>query len=242
MDDPDHKIDGPEPITDAARRWQGWGTALKPAWEPILLARKPMTGTVAENVLAHGTGALNVDGCRVGSGGQLRWEKPRDMGYHGGSDSGTVAALESAAGRWPPNVVLDEDAAERLDAQSGERPGRGDYRSKCETPSAFTGQRDGFNYGDSGGASRFFYCAKASKAERGPGCDHPTVKPLALMKWLVTLITPPGGLVLDPFLGSGTTALACQELGFRCVGIELNPEYVEIAKQRLAQMVMEMNA
>ncbi|KKK85866.1 hypothetical protein LCGC14_2768950 [marine sediment metagenome] len=201
-----------EPITDAARQWEGWGTALKPAWEPILLARKPFSGTVAANVLEHDTGALNIDGCRVGTdiitthsrGGSEAF--PKRPGERTVKESGrTVSQRDVKAnprkGRWPANVMLDEEAAALLGAQSG-------------------------------GASRFFYCAKASRKERGEGNNHPTVKPLALMRWLVRLITPPGGKVLDPFIGSGTTALAAKEEGFRCVGIDISDEYLEIARQR----------
>ncbi len=232
------KAAGAKPATDAARQWEGWGTALKPAWEPILLARKPLIGTVATNVQAHGTGALNVDGCRIsspeilcGGGGKL-WSHYRD-----GNEDKAHPQVNAGKGRWPANLVLDEEAAAMLDVQSGEHP-------SCNSPSQAKPhskyrpgqgkyQPQGPIYpGDSGGASRFFYCAKASRKERGEGNNHPTVKPLALMRWLVRLITPPGGKVLDPFIGSGTTALAAKEEGFSCVGIDISEEYLEIARQR----------
>lgn len=194
----------------------GLGTALKPSWEPIVVARKPLVGTVAANVLAHGTGALNIDGCRIA--GDEDGSRNRPAARLGSAD--TYAQDEwtrnavvqrqdtTGKGRWPTNVVLDEAAAALLDEQT---------------------------YGDSGGASRFFYTAKASTAERGAGNTHPTVKPVDLMRWLVRLVTPPGGLVLDPFAGSGTTGVACVAEGFRFVGVEREAEYVEIAARRLRQ-------
>jgi len=251
----------------------GWGTALKPASEHWWLVRKPLVGTVAANVLGWGTGALNVDGCRIGDGGQLKWEQPRDMGYHGGSDAGAVAATSSALGRWPANVILDPEAAAMLDEQSGDRGGgygvRGKGSLEGRTSYAMPGQGQVVGYGDSGGASRFFYVAKPSTKEREAGTEglprkaaaelvdreegsagmgpragagrtskgranhHPTVKSIALMRWLVRLITPPGGLVLDPFCGSGTTGCACVLEGFSFIGIEQDAEYVRIADARI---------
>lgn len=259
------------PATDAARRWEGWGTALKPAWEPVILARKPLAGTVAQNVQAHGTGALNIDGCRIGEENTQRTQVGTTQVWEGGAFSG-ARTNGSLAGRWPANVLLDEHTAELLDAQTGEsksgvqrRPfGRGGIWStqKGEAPA-------GPQYGDSGGASRFFYVAKASRAERDAGCEalpvrsageatdredgadglssprsgagrtggarniHPTVKPLALMRWLVRLVTPPGGCVLDPFAGSASTGVAALQEGALFVGIERETEYVPIALARL---------
>lgn len=246
------------PATEAARQWDGFGTALKPASEHWWLARKPLEGTVAECVQAHGTGALNIDGCRVGTGGQLKWERPRDMGFHGWTDSGACAALESSGGRWPPNLLLSHDHTEdapcspecpvaMVDSQS-EASGMhgsghamrgvmaGQYR-----PSSFDlgDVRPVFRYGDDHNgtcASRFFpvfYCPKASRRDRGAGNMHPTVKNTALMAWLCRLITPPGGAVLDPFAGSGSTLVAAVREGFRCIGIEQSPEYCDIARKRL---------
>jgi hypothetical protein len=221
------------------------GTALKPAHEPIVLARKPLIGTVAANVQAHGTGALNVDGCRIGlAPGDQKSEGGRfDRGDYKGQQGGVAFGKAERCGtntdnlgRWPANVCLDEEAAALLDAQSGELHARGNAGASKggggmygHGPTLNT-----FGAGDSGGASRFFYTAKASRKERGAGNTHPTVKPLALMRWLCRLVTPPGGLVLDPFTGSGTTALACKREGFRFIGIEREAAYVDIALDRLA--------
>lgn len=200
-----HETASREPVTDEAARWQGWGTALKPAVEPIVLARKPLAErNLALNVMAWGTGALNIDGCRIGLDG-------------GAGVYDTLAGAEPK-GRWPANVILDEVAAAMLDEQSGVSVSRG-------------------GVGDKGGASRFFYVPKASVAERTHGGRvdnaHPTVKPLALMRYLVRLVTPPGGVVLDPFAGSGTTILAAVLEGFSAVGIEREAEYCEIIRQRM---------
>jgi DNA modification methylase len=228
------------PATDAARRWDGWGTALKPAAELIVLARKPLAeGTVAANVVKHGTGAINIGACRLPTEenrGRTRGTFPHSDDAWG---NGHLARTEShPAGRWPANVVLDEEAAALLDAQSGERPSYGPYRpsdahgtGNGATYAARKGQ--GTVYADTGGASRFYYTAKASKSERGPGNDHPTVKSLALIRWLTRLITPPGGLVCDPFAGSGTGALAARLEGFRWTGCELLEKHCAIAVRRL---------
>lgn len=176
-------------LSDAAKQWDGWATALKPAREAIILARKPPVGTVAANVREHGTGALNIDACRIAT-----------------DDPGSGRQY-SNVGRWPANVVLDEEAAAMLDEQSG--------------------------------ASRFFYVAKASRRERDKdagegGNKHPTVKPAALMRWLVRLIAPPDGLVLDPFAGSGSTGVACAAEGARFLGIELEIPSWGTARRRVA--------
>lgn len=233
------------PATDAARQWQGWGTALKPAFEPIVVARKPLAGTVAGNVLAHGTGALNIDASRTGSGGQLKWEKPRDMGYHGGTDSGPVAATENSQGRWPANVVLDGDQADELDRQSGTlKSGRLD-RSRIQASNGIYGaaptERTGTYEPSEGGASRFFPTfryeekAPASERPRVGGVAHPTVKPLDLMRWLVRLVTPPGGTVLEPFAGSGTTLQAAALENRHAIGIEREADYLPLIVQRLSR-------
>jgi hypothetical protein len=242
------------PAADVARQWEGWGTALKPAWEPIILARKPLAGTVAQNVLTHGAGALNIDGCRIHTAGSegksytvTRFKPGATLKKTGGrwrpSDDTALPwevgrQYEGATkdGRWPANVVLDEEAAWLLDEQSGITYSAGGSRGKrkggwarpCNEQHAATG----LGFGDVGGASRFFYCAKASASERGHGNDHPTVKPLALMRWLVRLVTPHGGMVLDPFGGSGTTALACRDEGFSCVLIDNDSHSIEIARRR----------
>ena len=229
------------------------GTALKPAWEPILMARKPLVGTVAANVAAHGTGALNVDGCRLPTTDKLGgshvssraqgWDRPwkddPDALERGRQRWAEADAKANALGRWPANVALDEDAAAMLDEQSGERPG-GAFPAHRNTSGYSGGLNQGAtphgfrSMGDTGGASRFFYCAKASRSERGEGNNHPTVKPIALMRWLCRLVTPPGGLILDPFTGSGTTGCAAVLEGFRFIGFEREAEYVEIARRRIA--------
>ena len=213
--------------------WHGWGTALKPAHEPAVLARKPLTGTVADNVTAWSVGALNIDGCRVDSS-DAQWTR------HGTADSGMWSGKKRiyqenpTAGRWPANVLFDEEAAQVLDEQIN-------------------------------GASRFFYVAKASKAEREAGLDgvkrvqvdasrklgnpggdnprnrgvherannHPTVKPVELMRYLIRLVTPKGGTVLDPFMGSGSTGCAAMLEANQFIGIDITPEYVEIARRRI---------
>lgn len=202
----------------------GLGTALKPAFEPIVVARKPLVGTVAATVLAHGTGALNIDACRV----RMSDADQRAVNAkHAGMDVATYVRTPGVAlnlsanpmplkpatahegGRWPANVVLDEDMAAELDEQSGDD--------------------------DQGGASRFFYTAKADSNERPrvDGIAHPTVKPLSLMRWLVRLVTPPGGVVLEPFAGSGTTVEACLLERFRCVAIEREADYLPLILARI---------
>ena len=226
------------PATEDARRWQGWGTALKPAWEPIILARKPLSeGNVAANVLRHGTGAINVDGARSGAGG----DTARQSGVNGGIIRGG-----SPLGRWPANVLLDEEAARQLDEQSGERPTPATYTRNVvghSSPNPMDrdrGTRDMrdvvVGYGDTG-ASRFFYTSKAGRDDRD-GSKHPTVKPTDLMAYLVRLVTPPGGTVLDPFMGSGPTVWAAREYGFRVIGIDREAEYVADTTQRLRQQVL----
>ena len=196
--------------SETSKPWEGYGTALKPACEPAVLARKPLTGTVADNVMTWGCGALNIDGCRINGA-------PWHRNDNGIGDRGMWAGLgqqhyreQHSSGRWPANVIFDEDAARALDEQSG-------------------------------GASRFFYVAKASKAEREAGLDsdgdranhHPTVKPIELMRYLVRLVTPKGGTVLDTFMGSGSTGCAAMLEGMDFIGIDITPEYVEIARRRI---------
>ena len=248
------------PSTDLAKQWQGWGTALKPAHEPAVLARKPLCGTVADNVMTWGVGALNVDGTRVDSS-DAQWT------HHGTADSGMwgkkrIYQENITAGRWPANVILDEDAAKALDMQSGERKsGGGNKGGRNDTAFFGSGSNYNANYeASTGGASRFFYTAKASKAEREAGLyyeewqvagittsevinkgsgfpqranHHPTVKPLSLMRYLVRLVTPPGGTVLDPFMGSGSTGCAAVMEQFHFIGIDITPEYVAIAQKRI---------
>lgn len=236
------RSDKGEPITPSAVQWSGWGTALKPAHEPIVVARKPFTGTVAGNVLEHGTGAINIDGCRIGSRQnepQKRLASSGGLG-NGGVAYGTRAGIEATytAGRWPANVILDEEAGALLDEQSGfSKDGVAVRRNvRGQTTSGFVGQQpdaDDLGYGGSGGASRFFYCAKASKRERNAGNVHPTVKPIDLMRYLVRLVTPKGGTVLDPFTGSGTTGIAAVLEGMTFIGFEQSEEYARIADARI---------
>lgn len=257
--------------TPEAQRWSGWGTALKPAQEPIVLARKPLIGTIAANVLAHGTGGINVDACRI-EGGSTRRSNTAEMGYHGGNLAESYET-GSDAGRWPANVLFDEEAAAALDKQTGittspTKTGRGAGGQHGITPPRGA-QGEVPCCGDTGGASRFFYVAKASPSEREAGLDHlpvrsggeltdredgsdglnspragagrgggrrnhhPTVKPIELMRYLIRLITPPGGIVLDPFAGSGTTGVAAALEGFDFLGFELMADYAEIARARI---------
>ena len=230
----------PAPATDAAKQWQGWGTALKPAFEPIVVARKPLTGTVAANVLEHGTGALNVDGCRIGSDEDTRWNaRGGDNGLGG---TGTFQIRERRAedmpetsGRWPANVILDEHTAAIVDEQSGvSTSGAAGLKGSSGFADGYSGEYS-VPYGDTGGASRFFYAAKAPSEERptGNGTAHPTVKPLDLMRWLVRLVTPPGGIVLEPFAGSGTTVEACIKEDVRCIAIEREADYLPLIDERI---------
>jgi site-specific DNA-methyltransferase (adenine-specific) len=326
----------PPPQSDEAKQWQGWGTALKPAHEPIVVARKPLVGTVAATVLEHGTGAINIDACRVGTADDTK-RPPSDTTLGLMNDDGwepkPVETGGHDAGRWPANVILShlEDCeqvgivvvkGDQRDTGAGKRPGgfvdtgaeAGDSEPNAEvygpetvpvwecapgcpvaaldsqsgvlksgsgplrrsadkfgrnTYGDFKGTDEVLPPGDSGGASRFFYCAKTSRAERNAGLEgfddvesatedfggmkgvnltrkdggenrvlatknsHPTVKPINLMRWLVRLVTPPGGRVLDCFLGSGSTGCAAALEGFDFIGIEREPEYVAIAEARI---------
>ena len=241
--------------SDAAKQWDGWGTALKPAIEPIILARKPLDGTVANNVLAHGVGGLNIDACRVPSNEITGWG---GRGHASGGASLNLSATGSSdgqpnpsQGRFPANVLLDEHAAKEMDKQSGVstsvRSERGDGKRGDTAAYGEYGTLEDTTRGhaDSGGASRFFpvfkYQAKAPKKERpvivredGSKVQHPTVKPVALMEWLVTLITPEGGTTLDPFAGTGTTLQAARDKGFNAIGVEQDEDYIALIEQRLS--------
>jgi len=250
------------PATDEAKKWQGWGTALKPAHEPICVARKPLTGTVASNVLEWGTGALNIDGSRVGEADGFGGGAKGTSGFATGYESDGFVA--STQGRWPANVIhdgSDEVLAGFPNSKGGHWPqtkttGFGDFGGGS---SEYFG--DGPKDTIDGSAARFFYCAKASKSERNAGLEgfeprksdtrsdtaaglwaqmeapkanfHPTVKPIALMRYLVKLVTPPGGTVLDPFLGSGSTAVAAILEGFEWVGCEMTEDYWPIIEARV---------
>lgn len=302
-----------EPSTDAAKRWAGWGTALKPAWEPIIVARKPIEGTVAANVLEYGTGALNIDATRISYCGEEDMASATPQGRVTSKEISAIGAEPDAGrqlqrvefarpeqkGRWPANVMLshtdecvligsrtefvgggakmsatgraavefgggyergdgfvgtevstelwecaDDCPVRLLDEQSGTLAsgnasvGSGSGSRKGQTYSGATTGKIASVFADSGGASRFFYNAKTPKKERNDGLpdgmvnDHPTVKPVSVMEWLIKLVTRPGGVVLDPFLGSGSTAVAAARLGLDCIGGEIDSHYVDIAEHR----------
>lgn len=238
-----HEHAGPEPVTDAAKQWDGYGTALSPSWEPIVLAQKPISGTIAGNVLKHGVGALNIDGCRLPTTDDTGRANSGSLGKNCFSHRDKCDTYTHPAGRWPPNVALDEAASRLVDEQSGERPGGGNINTTRRVGSLFgaggidkTVPRQAM--GDTGGASRFFYCPKASTAERNAGLGdeqntHPTVKPIALMRWLCRLVTPPGQAVIDPFAGSGSTGAAAVLEGLPFTGLEQDAEAVRIARLRI---------
>lgn len=234
------------PATEAARQWQGWGTALKPAHEPICLARKPLIGTVAANVLQHGTGALNIDASRVAVDPEADASQLRTMsrsqreggdGWGMSTVSGDTPQVVRAEGRWPANVI--HDGSEEVLRGFPESDAVSMRENGSSTPNAYFGgasyEVGARGFLDSGSAARFFYTAKADAEDR-LGSKHPTVKPVDLMAYLIKLVTPPGGLVLDPFAGSGTTGMACMREGFRAVLIEREVEYVEDIKRRLAHV------
>lgn len=239
--------------------YRGFSPALKPAFEPVTLARKPLTGTVAANVQEHGTGALNVDACRVGDGSESQGVRSADeasaerrYAASGGTNFAATPGPRggSPSGRWPANVVLDESQAAELDRQSGARKSSGVYdgdgsRAGGHRATNFDGgHRPNTMYADTGGASRFMYVAKAPKSERPvvDGTAHPTVKPLALMRWLVRMVTPPGGVVLDPFAGSGTTLEAAMLEGFNVTGIEREADYLPLIQARIDRATAELEA
>lgn len=225
-----------EPATDEAKKWEGWGTALKPAHEPIVVARKPISEkTVAKNVLKYGTGALNIDGSRVE--GRERTEYGLEKSIRSQKNTYSIpsvsANFDSNKGRWPANVIHDgSDEVVSLFPETKSNGGG--------TSSTGFWQRDDRRQpiasGDQGSAARFFYCAKASKSDREQGNNHPTVKPTELMKYLCRLVTPKNGIILDPFMGSGSTGKAASQEGFKFVGIEMNKEYYEIAQNRLSSL------
>jgi site-specific DNA-methyltransferase (adenine-specific) len=241
---PGEAISG-EAISGEAIKWQGWGTGLKPAWEPIILARKPLEGTVAENVQKWGTGALNIDGCRVSAGNfepkdrvgaaKLMEDRPWQQQQR---EEGRPRIVEgNSLGRWPANLIHD-GSEEVVGMFPQSDTARIEKPSACSVEGSTSfegmrGNRPARGYNEQGSAARFFYCAKASKEDRGEGNNHPTVKPVALMRYLCRLVTPPGGTVLDPFMGSGSTGKAAILEGFGFIGIDNVPEYVEIARRRI---------
>lgn len=271
--------DKSEITEDKAKQWEGWGTALKPALEPITVARKPLNGTVANNVLKWGVGGINIDGCRVPTNGEtpkgsgnpssgvdIKAIQPGRSGGNGGNET-------SPLGRFPANLIHDgSDEVVGLfpNTKTGSiKPYKyngGTNNLSASVPMFSSKQITSSHTGDFGSAARFFYCAKASKSERNRGCEelddkisggmagtqdqtlltgsgnirnniaknnHPTVKPIALMEYLVKLVSPENSTVLDPFAGSGSTLIACKNLGREYIGIEMNPEYIEIINARL---------
>lgn len=265
--------------TKGSSPYEGWGTALKPAHEPIVMARKPLIGTVVENVIAYGTGGINIDGCRVGFDmnnpedvhAVKQWEMQSKSGVKVFNQEGTAKlqdfSQKAPTGRFPANLIHD-GSDEVLEVFPDSKTSRIERPSACRVDGITSfdhmrGQRPARGYDGDGSAARFFYCAKASKSERNAGLEgfegkfaptmnngigvkehdpltatkkqnfHPTVKPIALMQYLVRLVTPTNGAVLDPFMGSGTTGIAAKREGFSFIGIEREPEYVEIAKARI---------
>jgi site-specific DNA-methyltransferase (adenine-specific) len=255
-------------VSKEAQQWQGWGTALKPAFEPVIVARKPIEGTVANNVLKWGTGGLNIDGSRIGSetmgGGTMPAMASGDsiVGRNQGAER--KENTNTSTGRWPANIILDPYTAELLDEQSGQtssKQGLMGNGTRSEGWNLNTAEPTVRGHNDSGGASRFFYVAKASKRDRNEGLEelpdhdwrgdgaaipqrndrpflpsknhHPTVKPTSLMEYLIKLVTPPNGTVLDPFTGSGSTGKAAILQGFDFIGIEMTQEYFPIIEGRL---------
>jgi DNA modification methylase len=232
------------PATDSAREWQGWGTALKPAWEPICLARKPLIGTVAANVLAHGTGAINIDGCRVATGedlngGRYSDNKQGDDGntYGSGINLRSMPDYSQPLGRWPANII--HDGSDEVVGAFPETSGKIGMTQHGSGTNGVYGKfhrseqslvNDGIS--DQGSAARFFYTAKADDYDR-IGSKHPTVKPVDLMQWLVRLVTPKGGLVLDPFAGTGTTGEAAYREGMNAILIEREAEYQNDIRRRM---------
>lgn len=232
------------PASEEARLWSGWGSSLKPAFEPVLLAMKPLDGTYAQNAIKHGVAGLNIDGARIPLNGDYKCGangRPSQTGLGDNYDP-AKANKHSPVGRWPANLIFDEAAAELLDRQSGittsgamkREVGEYDGESNVTFLRGRSGPQN--QHGGTGGASRFFYCAKANKSDRGEGNTHPCVKPQSLLKYLCALTaTPTGGEILDPFAGSMSTLLAAREMGRPIVGIEMNEEYCEIGKRRLSK-------
>jgi site-specific DNA-methyltransferase (adenine-specific) len=228
----------------------GWGTALKPSWEPIALCRKPLVGPVAANMTQFGTGALNIDGCRIETSDDDKaainakhagmdcdeYERPAGVSLNLSVKPMAMKAAEAhPQGRWPANLCHDGSDEVVAGFPITHSEGGGDKTRAASLGTVSFGNAGGQDkvvYHGEGSAARFFYCAKATTEERGEGNNHPTVKPVALMSWLVRLVTPKGGTVLDPFMGSGSTALACDAEQFDFIGCELSADYAAIAERR----------
>ena len=266
------------PATAEAKRWEGWGTALKPAHEPIVLARKPLIGTVVANVLTHGTGALNIGASRI-PGEPVPINKLEKWSGFGEEKCPDYEATVNNAGRWPANLIHDgsdevmDEFAKYGESSSKARVGKRSGKDAGRF-GAFVGQEDvQMGHSDSGTPARFFYCAKSNKKDRNEGCEgleqktageatdrkdgsaglnspragagrtsgalnhHPTVKPTELMRYLCRIITPPNGIILDPFMGSGSTGKAAMKEGFRFIGIDKEEEYIKIATARIQNAV-----
>jgi len=228
------------PATNAAKQWDGWKTALKPATEYVVMARKPFDGTVAENVQTHGTGALNIGECRVGSD-ELEYTVTDQRGGHVGGDNSRQSGPVEVEGRYPSNVVFDDEEADRLDRrvgtlESGSRSAGTYDTADGDVYGSFDESQRPALSGSRGGPSRYFYTSKASRSERTHddtiANTHPTVKPIDLMEWLIKLVTAEGQIVLDPFVGSGTTAVAAKRLNRQFVAIEREAEYHSLAQAR----------
>jgi len=247
--------------TDQAKQWQGWGSALKPAYEPIILVRKPLEGTIAQNVLKWGCGGINIDECRVelaneadkaqfefnhAVGTRLPEEyAEKKLGLHDGGWMQQVGEKDTPTGRWPANICHDgSDEVVAMFPYSGSGNGKGAYNYagreyNNKDTSMFNGDKPQApsNYNETGSAARFFYSSKATKKDRGEGNTHPTVKPVKLMEWLVKMVTPKNGKCLDPFMGSGSTGVAAVNTGRKFIGIEMDSDYFQIAKSRIEEAV-----
>lgn len=229
--------------TDQAKQWDGWGTALKPASEHWILIRKPLSEkTIVDNVLKHGVGGINIDASRVGCEERPKMIRTETVVQNNATENPTTGATSSGEtttqGRFPANFICSDEARDMLDEQSGEL--QISYATNEGNASSIYGsnleskRNIKQKIADRHGASRFFYCAKASKSERGTDNNHPTVKAQKLMCYLIKMVTPPNGTVLDPFMGSGSTGVACKNLGFQFIGIEKEQEYFHIAENRIS--------
>ena len=241
--------------SETAKPFKGWYSQLKPAHEPICLARKPLDGNLARNLLGHGTGALHIDACRVPFRNTADEAESKGKNQHGRFGSGPrdnhVYGADkanrtdyTAAARFTPNMLFDQSTAKELDRQSGVTVSRkGKPRASTKPGDGWGMTHTGAEYDDMGGASRFYpvfrYCPKASSAERPKvdGILHPTVKPVELMRWLVRLVTPADGLVLEPFAGSGTTLEACLLEHMQCTASELDSDYIKLIHARLSKPI-----